>query len=266
MLAAEKMGSSGSQVYPKSQGAAFVIGGSGGLGSAICHRLAAEWDAVVVGFRNNQPAADRVCRDIGTSGTAVPHYCDLSDARSISAGITEAVARFGSIGTMVVAGGVRIEQPMVSTIAEQAWREVIDTEVMGFTRVIGQTLPQFRKQGGGNFVSVVSMANYSYPPGDALSSVPKAAIESLGRAIAKEEGKFGIRANMVAPGIIDAGIGGDILRRLYTPEIWETQRRRIALRRFGAAAEIAEAVAFLASARASYITGQTLVVDGGFSV
>ena len=71
---------------------------------------------------------------------------------------------------------------------------------------------------------------------------------------------------MVAPGIIDAGLGADYLKTLYTPKIWETQRKRIALQRFGGGNDIAEAVAFLASDRAQYITGQTLIVDGGFSL
>lgn len=91
-------------------------------------------------------------------------------------------------------------------------------------------------------------------------------MEALGRAIAKEEGRYGIRANMVAPGIIDAGLGADFLRSLYSPEIWEAQRKRIALQRFGSGEDIAEAVAFLASERAQYMTGQTLIVDGGFSL
>jgi 2-hydroxycyclohexanecarboxyl-CoA dehydrogenase len=124
----------------------------------------------------------------------------------------------------------------------------------------------FRAQGGGNFVIVVSVANYCYPPGDALSSVPKAAMEALGRAIAKEEGRFGIRANMVAPGIIDAGLGTAFMGSLYTPEIWDGQRKKIALQSFGEGRDIGEAIAFLASDRARYITGQTLIVDGGFSL
>ena len=91
-------------------------------------------------------------------------------------------------------------------------------------------------------------------------------MESLGRAIAKEEGRFGIRANMVAPGIIDSGLGASFLKELYTPEIWESQRKRIALQRFGDGTDIAETVAFLASDRSAYITGQTIIVDGGFSL
>jgi NAD(P)-dependent dehydrogenase (short-subunit alcohol dehydrogenase family) len=249
-----------------STGAAFVVGGSGGLGSAICRTLAREWDAVIVGYRSGKAAAERVVSDIGADCAAVAMPCDLRDTAGIEAAIAATVARFGRIGTMVFAGGARIEQPYVSRITEDQWRDVFETELIGFTRLVAATLPVFRTAGGGNFVSVVTVATVSYPPGDALSAVPKAGIEMLGRAVAKEEGRHGIRANMVAPGLIDAGLGATFLKELYSPEIWDSQRRRIALRRFGRGEEVAEAVAFLASERARYITGQTLVVDGGFSL
>lgn len=245
-------------------GAAFVVGGSGGLGRAICRSLAAEWDHVVIGYRSGVAAAEALAAEIGAK--AHPMRCDLGDAESVSTSIAQAAERFGGIGTMIFASGVAIGQPYVSAIDEKDWREVIEIELIGFTRVVAATLPIFRKGGGGNFVGLVSVANYSYPPGDALSSVPKAGIDALGRAIAKEEGRHNIRANMVAPGIIDAGLGAAFLKDLYTPEIWDTQRKRIALRRFGTDEEIAEVVAFLASNRAVYITGQTLIVDGGFSL
>ena len=242
--------------------AAFVVGGTGGLGQAICRALTAEWSHVVVGYRRRAEAAEALAAEIGGSATR----CDLTDAASVTDSIASAAERFGGLGAVVFAGGVPIGQPFVSRIDEAAWREVIETELIGFTRVVAATLPIFRNGGGGSLVAIVSVANYAYPPGDALSSVPKAAIESLGRAVAREEGRYGIRANMVAPGIIDAGLGAEFLKGLYTPEIWATQKQRIALRRFGSGEEIAEAVAFLASERARYITGQTLVVDGGFSL
>jgi NAD(P)-dependent dehydrogenase (short-subunit alcohol dehydrogenase family) len=244
--------------------AVFVVGGSGGLGSAICRRLADEWDAVVVGYRSGVERATRIAAEIGVA--AHPARCDLSDPAELIASFNDAAVRFGGLGAVVFAGGAPIGQPFVSTVAEPAWREVIETELIGFTRVVAAALPHFRSGGGGAFVALTSVANYSYPPGDALSSVPKAAIESLCRAVAKEEGRAGIRANAVAPGIIDAGLGAQFMRDLYSPEVWEAQRHRIALRRFGSAGEIAEAVAFLASDRARYITGHTLVVDGGFSL
>lgn len=246
--------------------AAFVVGGTGGLGRAACHALARDWDGVVIGYRSSAEKAAAIASELPDGCEGLPVHCDLSDVSSVQTAITDAHKHFGSIGCVVFAGGVAIEQPFVSKIKEDQWREVIETELIGLMRVVAATLPLFRQQQHGNFVTVVSVANYTFPPGDALSSVPKAGMEALGRAIAKEEGKFGIRANMVAPGIIAAGLGSHFLEILYSPEIWEAQKKSIALRRFGTGEEIAEAIAFLASDRARYITGQTLIVDGGFSL
>lgn len=228
--------------------------------------LAREWPAIALAYRSDRTKAQALADALPAGCQGLPVHCDLARAATIEAALAAAVERFGSIGTVVFASGVAIAQPFVSQIAEAQWREVIETELIGLTRVVSATLPLFRAQRGGNFVIVVSVANYAYPPGDALSSVPKAAMESLGRAVAKEEGRHGIRANMVAPGIIDAGLGAAFLQELYSPQIWETQRKRVALQRFGSDSDIGEAVAFLASPRASYITGQTLIVDGGFSL
>ncbi|MCW1402469.1 SDR family oxidoreductase [Novosphingobium sp. MW5] len=248
------------------KGAAFVVGATGGLGRASVLALSRDWDGVAIGYHSSAEKAAQLATELSPGCEGWPVHCDLTDSTSVAAAIAGAKARFGRIGTVVFASGVAIEQPHVSRIEEAQWREVIETEVIGLTRVVAAALPVFREQGGGNFVIVVSVANYAFPPGDALSSVPKAAMESLGRAIAKEEGRHGIRANMVAPGIIDAGLGSSFLRTMYTPEIWEAQRKRIALQSFGSGEDIGEVVAFLASDRARYITGQTVIVDGGFSL
>ena len=246
--------------------AAFVVGATGGLGRAAAVALGREWGGVALSYRSSAETAEAVKGELPEDCEGLPVHCDLTDPASVKSAITQAKTHFGEIGTVVFASGVAIGQPFVSKITEEEWREVIEAELIGLTRVVSATLPIFRQQGGGNFVIVVSVANYTFPPGDALSSVPKAGMEALGRAIAKEEGKFGIRANMVAPGIIDAGLGTTFMKDLYSPEIWEAQRKRIAAQRFGTAQDIADAVAFLASERASYITGQTLIVDGGFSL
>lgn len=250
----------------RQEGAAFVVGGSGGLGSAICRALAEEWDSVYFTYHANEAAARTVQQDIAERCQVACSAVNLRDARSIEAALAQAKDRFGRIGTVVFAGGVAIKQPYVADINQTQWDEVFDVELAGFTRLVRAVIPLLRTQGGGNLVAVVSFAPYHFPPGDALSAVPKAAIEVLCRAIAREEGRNGIRANSVAPGIINAGLGNAFQESLFTPEVWAEQRRRVPLKRFGEGREIADCVAFLASERASYVTGQTIIVDGGLQL
>jgi len=250
----------------RAQGGAFVIGGSGGLGSAICRALAQEWEGLYFTYHSNELAAKALQQEIGEECQVAFGAVDLRDAGSIAAALAQATDRFGKLGTIVFAGGVAIEQPYVADISQSQWDEVFDVELAGFTRLVKEAIPALRAQGGGNLVAVVSFAPYHFPPGDALSAVPKAAIEVLCRAIAREEGRNGIRANSVAPGIINAGLGTTFQQTLFTPEVWAEQRRRVPLKRFGESREIADCVAFLASERASYITGQTIIVDGGLQL
>jgi NAD(P)-dependent dehydrogenase (short-subunit alcohol dehydrogenase family) len=240
-----------------------VFGGSGGLGRAICRRLAAEWSAVTFTYRSRREEAETLERELSARCRTAAIHADLRDDESVGSALRTAQERFGGVDSVIFATGANILQPYVSEIAAQQWDEVVQVELIGFTRVIRAALPLMRAQGGGTIVAIGSFATYSFPPGDALSAVPKAAIEMLCRAVAREEGRYGIRANVVAPGIINAGLGDQFQQQLFSPEVWEGQRKRVPLRRFGEAEEIAEAVAFLASRRSAYITGQTLIVDGG---
>jgi NAD(P)-dependent dehydrogenase (short-subunit alcohol dehydrogenase family) len=247
-------------------GTVFVVGGSGGLGSAICRCLAREWGAVCFTYHRNVEAARSLQAELGERTESDFCQLDLSSSTSIEAAFAYARERFGDLGSVVFAGGTSIPQPFVVDIAAAQWADVINVELLGFTRLVKEVIPQFRARGGGTLVAVTSFAPYHFPPGDALSAVPKAGIEVLCRAIAKEEGRFGIRANSVAPGIVNAGLGQQFQQSLFTPEVWDAQRKRVPLKRFGEGNEIAEAVGFLAGSRSGYITGQTLIVDGGLSL
>lgn len=191
---------------------------------------------------------------------------DVGTQAQIEAVLSAAGEIGGGVGSIVFAAGASILQPYVVDITEAQWLEVFESELLGFTRVVRAALPILRRQSYGNFVAVTSFATYSFPPGDALSAVPKAGIEMLCRAVAREEGRYGIRANAVAPGIMNAGLGQQFQASLFTPEVWEAQRRRVALKRFGEADEVANAVAWLAGAESSYVTGQTIIVDGGLGL
>ena len=130
--------------------AAFVVGATGGLGRACALALAREWDAIALGYRSSSARADALAAQLPATCESLPVHCDLNDATSVNTAITTTKDRFGAIGTVVFASGVAIGQPFVSRITEEEWREVIEAEVIGLTRVVSTTLPVFREQGGGN--------------------------------------------------------------------------------------------------------------------
>jgi NAD(P)-dependent dehydrogenase (short-subunit alcohol dehydrogenase family) len=249
-------------------GAAIVLGGSGGIGRAICARLAEAGADVALTFRKNAAAAEEVVEAVRARGRrAEAQAVSASDAGAVKAFVDGVAARFGGVHTVICAAGSDIPMRFVSELDPATWRDVFDADANGFFHLVHASLPHLR-QSHGSLVAVSSAGLARFPKRDVLSVAPKAAIEALVRAVAKEEGRFGVRANSVALGVIDAGI----FTRLSADEEglseeWsEAAERNTPMRRFGTADEVAEAVLFLASSRASYITGQTLAVDGGYSL
>lgn len=245
---------------------AIVFGGSGGLGAGCVRALAADWDQVAFTYRSGEERAVQLASELPAGCAGFPVYCDTADAGSVNVAVDTVISRCGPIESAVFAAGVAIEQPMIHAITESVWRQVLEIELLGFVRVIQKLLPIYRDQGGGNFVAVTSMANTRVIHGDGLSAVPKAGIEILSRQIAKEEGKHNIRCNTVAPGAMNAGLGEEFIANRMSPDFWEGFRKSIPLRKFGDATDIGEPVAFFASERAKYLTGQTLIADGGYTL
>ena len=127
-------------------------------------------------------------------------------------------------------------------------------------------LPYLRESTG-CIVAITTAATRRYPVRDGLSSGPKGAVEAVVRAIAAEEGRFGVRANCVGPGMLTDGMAARLIASGELDDAaLEVTKRNIALRRFGEAVDVAEAVCFLASDRARFITGQMLDVDGGYTI
>ena len=249
-------------------GAAIVIGGSGGVGSAICERLAARGADVALTYRGNEAKAEEAAKTVRAHGrTASTHRVDLMDIENVKAFMDEVVAEYGAIHTIIHAAGSKIDQPYISKVTPEQWREVIDTDVNGFFHVVHSALPHLRSNEGGSIVFMSTAGLKRFPPGDILSIAPKGAIEALVRGIAREEGRNKIRANCVAIGVVDAGMFPELVARgELSPEGLAAATKNTALRRFANAKELSEGAVFLASNRASYITGQTLMVDGGYTL
>lgn len=248
-------------------GAALVVGGSGGLGAACVDELARAGSAVAITWRHGRTRGDDVARAVREHGVAATtHPFDACAEGAAYALIADVLAQHGSLHTLVWAAGSPIDLPHVADVAVDTWRDVMRADADGFFAGVRTALPALRESAG-SIVYVSSAGLGRHPPGDILSVAPKAACEALVRAVAREEGRYGVRANSVRPGMIESGMFHALVERGELDPAWlDAARRNISLRRFGAASDVARAVVFLASSRARYITGQALAVDGGYAV
>jgi 3-oxoacyl-[acyl-carrier protein] reductase len=250
-----------------SAGAAIVTGGSGAVGAAVCARLAAAGANVAFTYRTRREAADAVIAAAAERGPGLHAWAvDLADPAAAERFTHEARERFGAIHTLIHAAGPHVPQVHLSGVAPAQLRRALDEEVGAFYNVVHPLLPGLREAHGA-IVAVTTVATRRFPLKDGLSAGPKGAVEALARALAAEEGRFGVRVNCVGPGILGEGIAG---RLLASGEMDERDlaaaSARIPLRRLGTADDVADAVVFLASPQAAYITGQKLDVDGGYSI
>jgi NAD(P)-dependent dehydrogenase (short-subunit alcohol dehydrogenase family) len=143
----------------------------------------------------------------------------------------------------------------------------MDEEVSGFFHAVQAALPHFRAAGGGSFVHIGSVGHLLWPARDGLSVIPKAANEAIVRGIAREDGRFNIRANSVLVGVVNAGMHLELQRQGILDDQWrQNTLAAVPLKRIGTAEDIAHAAVYLASGRANYVTGQQISVAGGFGV
>jgi len=246
-------------------GWAVVFGGSGGLGRGICLKLAGQGVNIALTYRGNQTAAERIAAELASLGVETRCLCvDVADGAAVAQALSDLRVDVGRFHTVVYAIGADISMSFVAQVDPEEWRRTLDGDLNGFFNVTRASLPILR-EGGGTLLAITSAGIVRHPPLDILSTVPKAGIEALIRGVAREEGRYGVRANSVAPGMIEAGLFHRLEQRL-TPAFLDAARKNTALRRFGSVDDVANAVLFLASPMAAYITGQHLVVDGGYSV
>jgi 3-oxoacyl-[acyl-carrier protein] reductase len=249
-------------------GAALVIGGSGGVGQAVSRELARAGTDVAITFNRKREVAEKLAAELRELGRkASTHQLTIGDAARVEAVVDESAAAHGRLHTVVVGAGTLATQVRLAEMTRELWQTVIEQDVNGFFNVMRATLPRLRDWGGGSYVHLGSAGQLSWPERDGISVAPKAAIEALITGIAREEGRHHIRANSVLLGVIEAGMFLELTRQGAFGEAWVKEvHKNLALKRWGKPEEVGHAVVFLASNRAAYVTGQRIAVAGGYGL
>lgn len=234
---------------------ALVTGGSGGIGAAICRRLAADGRHVLVHAHRHLDAARSLAAEIAAQGGSAEALAfDVTDARATHAAL-ETLLEQGPVQILVNNAGIH-DDAAFPGMSERQWRSVIEVSLHGFFNVTQPlVLPMIRTRWG-RIVNMASVSAVAGNRGQTNYAAAKGALISATRALALEVARRGVTVNAVAPGLIATAMSAGAF-----PE--EAIRRLVPLARAGTAEEVADLVAFLASERAAYITGQTIPINGG---
>ncbi|MCP3739060.1 3-oxoacyl-[acyl-carrier-protein] reductase [Rossellomorea sp. BNER] len=237
---------------------ALVTGGSRGIGKEIALELARLGANVAVNFAGSEAKANEVVDEIKTMGRdALAIQCNVADADSVQTMVKEVISHFGSLDILVNNAGITRDN-LIMRMKETEWDDVINTNLKGVFLCTKAATRQMMKQRSGRIINISSIVGVSGNPGQANYVAAKSGVIGLTKTTAKELAPRGITVNAVAPGFIATDMTDEL-----SEEVKAEMQKQIPLTRFGEPKDIAKAVAFLASGDASYMTGQTLHVDGG---
>lgn len=240
---------------------AVVTGASRGIGRAIALRLAKEGAFVILNFNGSEERAREAVAEIeAAGGKAEAIRCDVSDFHGAEAFFAEIIKKYGRVDILVNNAGIT-RDGLLMRMSEEDFDRVIAINLKGAFNCIRHVSRQMIKQRSGRIVNISSVSGVMGNAGQANYCASKAGIIGLTKSAARELSARGITVNAVAPGFIDTE-----MTRVLSDQVKEHAVGQIPLGHFGRPEDIAEAVAFLASDRAGYITGQVLSVDGGMAM
>ncbi|MBP5607048.1 MAG: 3-oxoacyl-[acyl-carrier-protein] reductase [Lachnospiraceae bacterium] len=240
---------------------ALVTGAGRGIGRAIALKLAKLGAKVIVNYSGSKEKAEETVEMIRSDGgSAEALQCDVSDYKACGELAKSVIDKYGRLDILVNNAGIT-KDGLLMSMSEEDYDRVLDTNLKGAFNMMRHFSRTFLKQRSGRIINISSVSGVLGNAGQANYSASKAGIIGLTKSAAREMASRGICVNAVAPGFIEtdmvSAMGEDIKQKLV---------EKIPLGRIGQAAEIAEAVAFLAGDAAAYITGQVLCVDGGMAI
>lgn len=237
---------------------ALVTGAGRGIGLATARRFLAEgWRVALLDI---DPALlDAAMADLAAPAATLALPSDVAEVASVQASVRRAAAHFGRLDALVNNAGTAVFKPMLETTPEE-WARVMAVNLTGPFVATNAAAPLMAEGGGGAVVNITSISGLRASTLRVAYGTSKAALAHLTKQQAVELAALGIRVNAVAPGPVDTAMA----KAVHSPEIRKDYHDTIPLNRYGLESELAETIVFLCSARASYITGQVIAVDGGF--
>lgn len=237
---------------------ALITGGSRGIGKSIALKLASLGANVIINYSSNETKANKVVdeiKELGSEGIAIK--ADVSNVEQAKNLIDEALSKFNKIDILVNNAGITKDN-LIMRMTEEDWDLVLDINLKGSFNVTKSIIRKMIKQKHGSIINISSIVGLTGNAGQCNYSASKAGIIGLTKSLAKEVGKKNIRVNAIAPGFIETDMTDKLPDKIKAEYI-----KGIALNKLGQPEDVANAVAFLASDYAKYITGQVIVVDGG---